>query len=971
MVRWQDRFLGLTQLPPELNDFELTEFFRLSAKDIAAIKASFHHRFRIPAAFQLAFVRMAGSRLNGFKVLPRNLLEFVGTQVGEPPPTIASLRTLYKNKSTRVRQQYWAIEYLGFSAHTKRQERMLFAYLREAARTTSSIDRLSDLARHWLYERKLLVSADSSLRDISLRAAADTEAAIFQAIRKEVSRERCSDWLNAMLAEHEDSRTVLEWLQQAPKRRQASNFNDIFDKVKYLERLGVADLKLPDVPHERMHSYALCLQHRRPSRLRRLHEVTATLELVCFLRVALGRANDALVHLSGKKTSDIISRAKAEVIKTEALSLGDYRRMLRDIFDLADNPNISAETLRKQLRGKVQEFAPRVFPNRSVAVRAELVQKSGDARILLRQLVELPISGIEGHRALSGLETLRGLYKKHRGSLPKGSFDVQSVWKPFVNDPDRDRAMRAVEMSTLSELRKGFRSGQCWIDSSESYRDRIHLMIPGGTWECERNRYYSLLRLPKNSATYLDPLVKAAKAGMQRVARAVATGELRVKDGNFVLDKLEKEELPPEVAAARSLITEEIQAVQLPEILLQVDALTGFSDQVFGGPAKSERGLLLRYAALLGHGTEMNASGVALMIPGLTAEEVSAAMEEAQFEEGTSKGLRRLSQFIEQFPVAKHWGDGTTASSDMMSLPTSKHLWLSRQDPRRQTASAGMYTHVHDRGSIIYHKPIVLGDRQVGVAIEGVVRQLDFDIVRLAVDTHGYTDVGMFFAHGLGFDLCPRLKNLRERRLTMPKGTEVPESLQSVVDCKLDLDAIPEQWDQLVRVLASIHNGTTSAVIALERFGSAAQGDVVYSAAKTFGRLIRTIYLCDYLTKKDFRREIHRILNRGESVHTLQRAIHIGEVPHARGRHKEELEAISGSLALLTNVVIAYNAHQIQRAVYSLESRGHVFTVEQLRHILPVRYAHINFRGVFDFPVARYRARLLGHLAAPVLRSTG
>ena len=109
------------------------------------------------------------------------------------------------------------------------------------------------------------------------------------------------------------------------------------------------------------------------------------------------------------------------------------------------------------------------------------------------------------------------------------------------------------------------------------------------------------------------------------------------------------------------------------------------------------------------------------------------------------------------------------------------------------------------------------------------------------------------------------------------------------------MDCAKDQWDDLLRVSASIGNGTVSAVLVVQRFGSAAQGDRLYRAAKTVGRLLRTIYLCDYFTQPEFRREIHRVLNRGESVHTLQRAIHFGEVPQERGRRAEEMIAISVS----------------------------------------------------------------------------
>ena len=60
-------------------------------------------------------------------------------------------------------------------------------------------------------------------------------------------------------------------------------------------------------------------------------------------------------------------------------------------------------------------------------------------------------------------------------------------------------------------------------------------------------------------------------------------------------------------------------------------------------------------------------------------------------------------------------------------------------------------------------------------------------------------------------------------------------------------------------------------------------------------------------------REIHTLLNRGESVHPLQRAIHGGQVAPERGRRRQEMAAISGAHALLTNIVLAWNTSRMGR----------------------------------------------------------
>ena len=81
------------------------------------------------------------------------------------------------------------------------------------------------------------------------------------------------------------------------------------------------------------------------------------------------------------------------------------------------------------------------------------------------------------------------------------------------------------------------------------------------------------------------------------------------------------------------------------------------------------------------------------------------------------------------------------------------------------------------------------------------------------------------------------------------------------------------------------------------------------------GRLLRTLYLCDYLSNPVFRTEILDLLNQGEAVHSLQRAIHNGMITAKHGRTTEELGTISGALTLLANIVMAWNTHHLQAMI--------------------------------------------------------
>nr|WP_171180530.1 Tn3 family transposase [Ruegeria sp. HKCCD8929] len=144
----------------------------------------------------------------------------------------------------------------------------------------------------------------------------------------------------------------------------------------------------------------------------------------------------------------------------------------------------------------------------------------------------------------------------------------------------------------------------------------------------------------------------------------------------------------------------------------------------------------------------------------------------------------------------------------------------------------------------------------------------------------------------------------------------------------------------------STQAGWCSAVWAVERHSSASIGMPVYNAGEALGKLQRSVFLCDYFGRPAFRQEIQRLLSQIESMHTLQRAIHAGPISPRRGRTREQMAAISGALTLLTNIVIAWNAHQYERTTKRPDWDRPKY---HMRHIAPIAHAHINLKGTITF----------------------
>jgi hypothetical protein len=101
------------------------------------------------------------------------------------------------------------------------------------------------------------------------------------------------------------------------------------------------------------------------------------------------------------------------------------------------------------------------------------------------------------------------------------------------------------------------------------------------------------------------------------------------------------------------------------------------------------------------------------------------------------------------------------------------------------------------------------------------------------------------------------------------------------------------------------------------------------------------------------------LLNRGESVHQLQRAIYFGKIAAERGRRSEEMIAISGSHALLTNIALAWNTSKMEETVRALRLKGIRIEDDWLRRMGPAHFSHINFRGVLRFALQNHRDALI------------
>lgn len=789
-------------------------------------------------------------------------------------------------------------------------------------------------------------------------ALAQLEVETGTAIAASVDPATLDRWRASVSELRPDGQTQQSWLWAAPAKHSTRQISEVLERIDLLYTLDVHK-HLADIPDLILRRYARRLVSRPPSAGAKIKEPARTVEVACFLRYCLFTTTDQLILMVQRRIADLWRQAAADVPATVNWA-AMYKTLLGELVALSAQGAVPDAELRARLEALITETQKRKPPSRASLVREGLIDGIRPVRSLLVAIAKLPWQATGEHPAIEYLAKLQALYLKGSRKLPVEVVapSLGMIWQVSISSPDRERAFQALEVATLFALRRAVRNGSVWIEHSLSFRGRARLFFTDERWQAESKKHYARLSLPSKAATFLKPLLARVTAGVDAVAAAARSGVLRVDD-ELHLSPLPAEDEDPEVTKLRAALDHRIGEVQLPEVILAVDAQVRFSWIMLGREPRSTDELLMVYAGIMAHGTSLTAVECARMIPQLSATSIRQAMRWARDERRLSQACQAVLEFMQRHPIAATWGRSDLASSDMMSMETTKRVWQARLDPRRNTPSIGIYSHVKDRWGIFHAQPFVLNERQAGVAIEGVIRQEKLETSQLAVDTHGYTDFAMSHARLLGFDLCPRLKELKQRHLFVPRGTKVPAEIAAVCEANVDVALIEKHWDSLVHLAASVMSGHASAVAALARFGSAAQGDPIYEAGVQLGRLLRTAFLADYFVKDAFRNELRRVLNRGEAVNALKRAIYTGRISPAQAKRVDEMQAVADALSLMANIVMAWNTSQMQAVLDRWSNRRQVIPPELIGKIAPTRLESINLRGVFRFPVDRYADQIL------------
>jgi TnpA family transposase len=118
-----------------------------------------------------------------------------------------------------------------------------------------------------------------------------------------------------------------------------------------------------------------------------------------------------------------------------------------------------------------------------------------------------------------------------------------------------------------------------------------------------------------------------------------------------------------------------------------------------------------------------------------------------------------------------------------------------------------------------------------------------------------------------------------------------------------------------------------------------------------YGRLLKTLFILRYLENADYRRRINAQLNKGESLHALRDFLFVADKGVIRRKQEEAQTNQALCLNLITNAVVVWNTVYMQAVLDQLRTEGYPMQEDDLVHLWPARFEHINPYGKYYFPI--------------------
>ena len=691
---------ALLDLPTD--EATLLEVYTLADDDLEHIRQRRRSHNKLGFALQLCALRYPGRVLAPGEVIPKEVTDFIGAQLGLKADDLIDYATREETRHEHMASLRRLYGYRAFSGRRARDLKTWLAGQAEEARSNEH------LARQFVLECRRTNTILPAITTIE-RLCADALVAAERRIEIRIAdRLDGADrqTLAALLDEMVDDRlTRFVWLRQFEPGDNSAKANRLLDRLEFLQGIDLPNGLLDDVPAHRITRLRRQGERYFADGLRELPDsrrlailAVCTTEWQTMLADTVVETHDRIVG----KTYRTAQRLCETRIADEKTAV---RQTLRSFVEIG-GALITAQDDGTMLDDVIAERAGWDGFRELVAMASKLTDTMADdplnhvaegynrfRRYAPRMLRLLDIQAAPVAQPL--LTAVQILRDGDATARPVSFLRPRSKWHRLLNTRSDDA--RLWETAVLFHLRDAFRAGDVWLTSSHRYADLKQALAPAHVVANTAR-----LAVPLQAEDWLADRRARMAEGLKRLGQAARTGTIpggRIEDGVLQIDK-PATTVPDGVEDLILDLYQRIPDTRITTILSDVDTLTGFSEAFThlrtGVSCRDRIGLL---NVILAEGINL---GLRKMAEATNSHGYWELMRIARWHVEGEAYNRALAMVVEaqaRLPMSTFWGMGLSASSDGQFFPAAERGEAMNLVNAKYGHEPGLkaYTHVSDQ----------------------------------------------------------------------------------------------------------------------------------------------------------------------------------------------------------------------------------------------------------------------------------
>jgi len=575
---------------------------------------------------------------------------------------------------------------------------------------------------------------------------------------------------------------------------------------------------------------------------------------------------------------------------------------------------------------------------------------------------------------VDALHVLLANEHRHGDYLPEviGLDFTTDGWRRVVlvvRDGDIVMDRRLFELCVFTSLAAELRTGDLYVEGSEEYADYRVQLLPWDECTARLPAYCAALGFAPTAAGFIADLKAWLTATAERVDRGYPdNGHLTIgPDGEPVLKRLVRREPPDGAEAAEAALRELMPERNLLDVLCNAEHWTRWTRH-FGPPSGSdpkleraaERYILTAFGYGCGLGpTQLSRHTRGLVTPHMVSvvnhQHVTAAKLEA--------ATRDLIAAYHRFDVTRAWGTGKAAAADGTKVELAEDSLLSEYSIRYGGYGGIAYHYVADTYVATFSRFISCGTWEAIYILDVLFKHLTEEPPdELHADTQGQSAPVFGLAYLLGVRLLPRIRNWGDLTFYRPDPEARYRHIDPLFGEAIDWDLLETHWPDLLQVALSIQAGRMLPSTLLRKLGTHSRKSRLYQAFRELGRVVRTVFLLEYISTLELREQIQGATNKVEAYHGFTKWLSFGGGTIA-ALDPEEQEKRLKYLDLVAHAVLLQNVVDMTEALPQLAREGHRVDRAMLATLSPYQTRHLKRFGDYVIDLGNVPQPLDGALA--------